>query len=104
MLFFHRTIHLSTFRWSFGIWREEPQEVVLRVDAKEADRARNWRFHPEQEIAQDGEDLVVRFMSGGLWELADHIFSWNGAIRIEAPKELRETMQSKLRAAQDALD
>ena len=88
---------------SFGIWREEPQEVVLRVDAKEAERARNWRFHPEQELTQDGDELVVRFMSGGLWELADHIFSWNGAIRIEAPEELRDTMRSKLMAAQATL-
>jgi len=40
---------------SFGLWREEGHEIVLRVSAEGAERARSWRFHPQQvtELYQD---------------------------------------------------
>lgn len=89
---------------SFGIWREEGHEIVLRVAAESAERARRWRFHPQQVIEQDGEELVVRFFSGGLREIAEHLFTWGGAVRIEAPEELRAVMRERLELASAAHD
>lgn len=89
-------------RWmsaSFGIWREEGYEIVLRVARESAERARKWRFHPQQMIEQDGEELIVRFHSGGLREIAEHLFTWGGEVRIEGPEELREMMRERLSAA-----
>lgn len=88
---------------SFGIWREDGRDIVLRVAPEMAERARCWRFHPHQKIKEDGEELVVRFHSGGLREIAEHVFTWGGAVKIEAPDELREVMQARLDAAQAAL-
>lgn len=89
---------------SFGIWREDAQDIVLRVDASAAQRARQWRFHPQQ-VLEDGEngELIVRFRSGGLREIAEHLFTWGGEVRIESPDELRETMRQRIEAAQEAL-
>jgi predicted DNA-binding transcriptional regulator YafY len=81
---------------SFGIWREDGHDIVLRVAAASAERARRWRFHPRQVIEEDGEELIVRFHSGGLREIAEHLFTWGGEVRIEAPKELRAVMKERL--------
>lgn len=50
-------------------------------------------------IEQDGEELVVRFNSGGLREIAEHLFTWGGDVRIEGPEELRAMMRERLSAA-----
>ena len=88
---------------SFGIWREEGRNIVLRVSAEMADRARSWRFHPDQMIEEDGDELVVRFHSGGLREIADHLFTWGGHVCIEEPEELREVMLERLDTGQGAV-
>jgi predicted DNA-binding transcriptional regulator YafY len=54
-------------------------------------------------IEQDGDDLVVRFCSGGLREIAEHLFTWGGAVRIEAPDELRAVMRERLSAASQSV-
>ncbi|MCP5385464.1 MAG: WYL domain-containing protein [Novosphingobium sp.] len=91
-------------RQSFGIWREDGHDIVLRVAPEMAERARNWRFHPQQQIEDDGGEMVVRFHSGGLRELAEHLFTWGDAVRIEAPEELRVVMRQRLKACEEALD
>lgn len=88
---------------SFGIWRERGHEIVLRVASQSAERARRWRFHPQQVIEEDGDELVVRFRSGGLREIAEHLFTWGGEVRIEAPEELRAVMRERLSTASKAL-
>lgn len=81
---------------SFGIWREQNHDVVLRVSSAMAERARQWRFHPHQVIEQDGDELVVRFRSGGLREIAEHLFTWGGHVQIEGPAELQVVMRERL--------
>lgn len=81
---------------SFGIWREEDHDVVLRVGASAVDRARHWRFHPAQTFEADGDELLVKFRSGGLREIAEHLFIWGGDIRIVAPEALRNVMRERV--------
>jgi predicted DNA-binding transcriptional regulator YafY len=81
---------------SFGIWREDDHEIVLRVGGSAVERARRWRFHPGQVLEADGDELLVKFRSGGLREIAEHLFSWGGDIRIEAPEELRKVMKERV--------
>lgn len=88
---------------SFGIWREEGQDIVLRVAPEMVGRARNWRFHPTQTLEEDGEELLVRFHSGGLREIAEHLFTWGGFVSIEKPEALREVMRERLDAGENAL-
>lgn len=89
---------------SFGIWREAGFDIVLRVDSGSAERARRWRFHPHQVIEYQGEDLIIRFFSGGLREIAEHLFTWGGTVRIEAPEELRKLMHERLALAAQTVD
>ena len=81
---------------SFGIWREEDHDVVLRVLPSAVARARAWRSHPDQTVEQDGDELIVRFRAGGLREICDHLFTWGGDVRIEAPETLRQAMRNRV--------
>lgn len=84
---------------SFGIWREDDHDIVLRVLPSAVARARAWRFHPAQVLEEDGEDLLVRFRAGGLREIAEHLFTWGGDVRIEAPEALRKVMRERVMLA-----
>ena len=88
---------------SFGIWREEDHDIVLRVRPCAVARARAWRFHPAQSVEEDGDELVVRFRTGGLREIAEHLFSWGGDVCIEGPPELRGVMRERVLLALGAL-
>ncbi len=81
---------------SFGIWREDDYDVVLCVLPSAVPRARAWRFHPAQVVEDDGDELLVRFRAGGLREIAEHLFTWGGDVRIEAPEELRSVMRERV--------
>lgn len=89
---------------SFGVWRDEKQDVVLRVAPASADRARGWRFHRSQSVEEleDG-GLRIRFATGGMRELAEHLFIWGGEIVIEGPDVLVEVMLERLAAAMTIL-
>ena len=84
---------------SFGIWREEHHDILLRVTPAAVVRARAWRFHAGQTFEEDGDELLVRFRAGGLREVAEHLFTWGGDIRIEAPEALRVVMRERLQLA-----
>ena len=88
---------------SFGIWQEQGYEIVLRILPHAVSRARAWRFHPNQEIENTGDHLVVRFRSGGLIELSNHLFGWAGDLIIERPKALKEVMRKRLAAAENMI-
>jgi proteasome accessory factor B len=89
---------------SFGVWRDEKQEIVLRVVPAAARRAQGWRFHRSQEVEElDDGGLRIRFVTGGMRELAEHLFSWGGEIVIEKPNALMVVMCDRLVAAQTML-
>jgi proteasome accessory factor B len=90
---------------SFGIWRDAQEDIVLRALPHCTDRARQWRFHPDQQIneQQDGS-IVIRFRASGLKELADHIFTRAGGIEIISPAELRSVLQERLDSVQAMLN
>lgn len=88
---------------SFGIWREDAQDIVLRVRPWAVERARAWRFHPFQHCEDDGEELLIRFRSGGLLELANHLFGWADDLTIEGPDELKNILAQRLHAARSLL-
>ena len=89
---------------SFGVWRDEKQHVVLRVLPASAGRAREWRFHRSQVVEElDEGGLRIRFATGGMRELAEHLFTWGGEIIIEGPDALMVVMRDRIAAAQRML-
>lgn len=77
----------------FGIWREPPQDVVLRFAPSAARDAGGWRFHASQsnEPQPDGS-LLVRFRAGGLFEMANHLATWGETVEVQEPAQLREQL------------
>lgn len=88
---------------SFGIWREDDHDVVLRVAPASVERAKAWRFHPSQQVEKDGDELIIRFRAGGLREIAEHVFTWGGEVTIEGSDALHEVMRERLAAGAGAL-
>ena len=74
---------------SFGIWREEPQDVEWRFLPEAADEAATYVFHPRQETKRlsDGS-LVVRFRAGGRQEMAWYLARWGDRVEV-MPKKPR---------------
>ncbi|RME14436.1 MAG: WYL domain-containing protein, partial [Alphaproteobacteria bacterium] len=89
---------------SFGIWQEEVHDVVWRFTPEAAKDARQFLFHPQQEMAEapDGS-LIVRFRAGGLQEMCWHLFRWGDQVEIVAPSALCDMMAEQLRKAGAAL-
>jgi predicted DNA-binding transcriptional regulator YafY len=84
----------------FGVFREEPSNVVWRFSAEAAADARQFRFHPDQILTElpDGR-LEVAFRAGGLQEMAWHLFRWGGHVEIVSPPELRAILVEMLETA-----
>jgi predicted DNA-binding transcriptional regulator YafY len=59
---------------SFGVFQEEPEDVVLRFDPSAARDARAYLFHPTQTMTDESDGaLIVRFQAGGLLQIAHHL-------------------------------
>jgi predicted DNA-binding transcriptional regulator YafY len=83
---------------SFGIFRDDMEDVVLRIMPEAGQAAARWRFHPAQTVdpLEDG-GYRVRFRSSGMLELAWHLFTWRDLIEVEAPERLKTTMRDELK-------
>ena len=87
-----------------GVWRDTPQDVVLRVSPKAAALARSWRFHVRQQVEElDDGGLRIRFHSRGMRALAEHLFTWGGEVLIEEPDVLVREMRERIALAMRAL-
>ncbi len=85
---------------SFGVYQDEPRNVVWRFRPEAAANAIEYEFHPTQRVEREPDgSLLVRFRAGGLWEMAWHLFQWRGDVEIVEPEELRETLREMLRDA-----
>jgi len=85
---------------SFGVFQEEPIDVVLRFTPEAADDAAGWLFHPSQSLAREADgSLTVRFRAGGVQEMCWHLFTWGATVTIVAPDALRTAMFQRIRAA-----
>ncbi len=85
---------------SFGVFQEEPQDVVLRFSPEAADDAGGWVFHPSQTMEHEADgSLILRFRAGGMQEICWHLFTWGTAVQIMAPQSLKHTLLDLLSEA-----
>lgn len=86
---------------SFGVFQEDPFEVVWRFSPKVAAIAKDYYFHPSQETeAQPDGSLLLKFKAGGKKEMCWHVMTWEGEAEIVKPAHLKKTykdMVDKLR-------
>ena len=88
---------------SFGIFQEEPFDVVWKFAPPAADDAKDFLFHPTQvmEPQKDGS-LIVRFRAGGDLEMAWHLYTWGDQVEVLEPKKLADLVNSKGRRKWEA--
>jgi len=74
---------------SFGVFQEEPVDVVWKFKPEAAADARNWLFHPTQtmEDLPDGS-LLVKFRAGGQREMDWHLYTWGDAVGVVKSSQL----------------
>jgi len=93
---FERPDNFDLSAWmqrSFGIWREDVDDVVWRFTPEAAPDARLYLFHPSQEMIDEPDgSLTVKFRAGGLREMCWHLFRWGEQVEILHPPKLRNYM------------
>jgi predicted DNA-binding transcriptional regulator YafY len=91
---------------SFGSFHSQAEygEVVWRFTARAAPVAREFVFHPGQELTENPDGtLTVRFAASGILEMAWHLYQWGDAVEVIAPPALRDMVEGFRRADFPAL-
>ena len=94
---FNLTAHAAR---AFGSYHAEAEfgEVVWRFAAKAAAVAREFTFHPLQQMSEEPDgSLTVRFAASGHLEMAWHLYQWGDAVEVLAPAALKAMVQSHQR-------
>lgn len=90
---------------AFGVFQEAPRDIVWQFTPEAAPSAREYLFHPSQQIEpqRDGS-LIVRFRTGGLLEMCWHLYSWGEAVTVLEPPELKHMMANASRHRRFVVD
>lgn len=100
--FFERdpSFSLDSFaQQSFGVYQEDPVDVVWKFSPTAASNAKDFIFHPDQsqEELNDGS-LIVRFNAGGMLEMCWHLYCWGDQVQVLEPKQLADMCADKSKA------
>jgi predicted DNA-binding transcriptional regulator YafY len=80
---------------SFGVFQEEPFDVVWRFSPKAAPDARQFLFHPTQTFEDEPDgSLLVHFRAGGALEMVWHLFTWGGEVEVIEPRRLKSLLHT----------
>ncbi len=83
---------------AFGVFQEEPRDIVWRFAPEAAAAARDYLFHPTQQLeAQRDGALIVRFRAGGLLEMCWHLYTWGQSVTVLEPPELKRLLAGAAR-------
>lgn len=77
---------------AFGSYHDDREygEVIWRFSAAAAPVAREFTFHPVQDLTDEADgSLTVRFRASGHLEMAWHLYQWGDAVQVLAPEPLR---------------
>ena len=79
---------------SFGLFHEDPFDVVWKFSPRAAKDAKDFIFHPNQKF-QSGDDgsLIVRFRAGGALEMCWYLFSWGEDVEVLEPQHLADMLR-----------
>ncbi|WP_146591723.1 helix-turn-helix transcriptional regulator [Puniceibacterium confluentis] len=91
---------------SFGSFHSEVEfgPVTWRFTPETAATARQFVFHPNQEMTEEADgSLTVQFAASGHLEMAWYIYQWGDQVEVLAPGRLREMVAAHRRADFPAL-
>jgi predicted DNA-binding transcriptional regulator YafY len=78
---------------AFGAYHSDTEfgQVIWRFNARAAEEARRYEFHPDQKMLQDQDGcLIVSFEAAGWLEMAWHLYAWGDSVEVIAPAELQK--------------
>lgn len=78
---------------AFGSFHADAEygEVIWRFTPAAVATAREFLFHPTQEMTEEEDgSLTVRFFASGHLEMAWHLYMWGDAVEVLAPETLRD--------------
>lgn len=76
---------------SFGAWHEEPFEVEWLFDKEATAEAKNFIFHPKQQMTENPDGtLTVKFCAGGKMEMDWHLYTWGSHVKVIKPENWDE--------------
>jgi predicted DNA-binding transcriptional regulator YafY len=78
---------------AFGSYHAENEygDVLWRFTPKSAVVAREFVFHPKQEMTTEPDgSLLVRFRAAGHLEMAWHLYQWGDGVEVLSPQKLRD--------------
>ncbi|MEQ8322102.1 MAG: WYL domain-containing protein [Rhodospirillales bacterium] len=76
---------------SFGVYQQDPYEVIWKFAPEAATTAAEFEFHPTQQLEpQDDGSLIVRFQAASDLEMAWHLYMWGDKVDVLAPDSLRD--------------
>lgn len=81
---------------AFGSYHADQEygEVVWRFVAKAAAVAREFVFHPTQDMTDEPDgSLTVRFRAAGHLEMAWHLYQWGDRVEVVEPLRLRDMVE-----------
>ncbi|MDX9859285.1 MAG: WYL domain-containing protein [Rhodospirillales bacterium] len=79
---------------SFGVFQEEPFDVVWRFSKAVAGDVAEFLFHPTQTMEEQSDGtILVRFRAGGATEMCWHLFRWGGNVEILEPPWLAQKFE-----------
>lgn len=83
---------------------QEYAEVIWRFTPAAAATARDFLFHPRQQMTDEADgSLTVRFTASGHLEMAWHLYIWGDAVEVIAPEPLRAMVEGHRRGDFPAL-
>ncbi len=91
---------------AFGSFHSDAEygPVVWRFSPGAAPVARQFIFHPAQELTEEPDgSLIVRFDASGHMEMAWHLYQWGDQVEVLAPDALRNMVAAHRRADFPAL-
>lgn len=81
---------------SFGVYQDEPVDVIWKIAPDAAQTAAEFEFHPTQRMEYDDDGaLIVRFKAASDLEMAWHLYMWGDKVDVLAPESLRELVKDK---------
>lgn len=91
---------------AFGSFQSDAEysEVVWRFSPAAAPTAREFLFHPAQEMTEEADgSLTVRFTASGHLEMTWHLYMWGDGVEVLAPDSLRRMVAMHRRSDFPAL-
>jgi len=91
---------------AFGSFHREAEydEVLWRFAPSAAPVARDFVFHPGQEMIEEPDgSLSVRFRAAGWLEMAWHLYQWGDRVEVLAPEGLKALVEGYRRTDFEAL-